>query len=133
MTTIVSFVFLLDLVCQNYFRSLGYGTLNKGISFGWWQGISQVMTMVIYLLFVSWVVFRVRKGKRQVGLMAMVLGGLGNLLPRLWVGSVWDYLYFPVLGFWFNLSDALISFGVISYILEGKWKLRFFTRTPTPW
>ncbi len=112
-------VFLVDILLQGYFRRLGYGTMNRGISFGWWPGISLLVTLGVYLVFFGWAILGLRKGDRPIAWLAMVLGGLGNLLQRLWLGSVWDYLYFPVLGFWFNLADALISFGVISYILEG--------------
>ena len=54
---------------------------------------------------------------RNDGLLLIALGGIGNILSRLVWGGVWDYICFPFLPFCFNLSDVLISLGVVSYIL----------------
>lgn len=119
MRRLLSIVFLVDIFLQSYFRRIGFGTMNQGISFGWWPNISLWVIVGVLLLLIVWARGESDKRETSLPLLALILGGLGNLIPRLWLGSVWDYIYFPVLGFWFNLADALISFGIISYILEG--------------
>lgn len=109
-------VFLLDLALQSYFRSVGVGVANGGISFGLFPNLSGVITAGIYLIFIVWFFVTIRKGKFQLGLLPLALGGLGNLCSRLLMGDVWDYLRLPPLPFSFNLSDVLIVGGVIYYL-----------------
>lgn len=72
----------------------------------------------VYLGFVLVVIITFRRVGRREELLALVLGGLGNLLPRLWWGSVWDYLYLPLAGLWFNLCDVLICVGGLAFGLR---------------
>ncbi len=55
--------------------------------------------------------------------LALILGGaLGNLIDRLHLGSVVDFLDFHALGWhWpaFNVADSGISVGAVLLILEG--------------
>lgn len=102
-------MFLTDIFLQSYFRTTGYGIGNRGISFGWLPGLNLWLTIGVYLTLVLWT-----RGSRWT----LIWGGLGNLLPRWWWGGVWDYLHWQGLPFWFNLADVLISWGVISYILD---------------
>ena len=111
---IITIVMVVDVFLQSYFWG-GRGVINRGMSFGWFSGMNNYFVVATYLVILAWF-FANRRGKFQLGLLALVLGGLGNLLPRLLLGGVWDYLYFPVLGFWFNLSDVLICVGVIIYL-----------------
>lgn len=73
---------------------------------GLFSGIS------FWLIFFVWM-FLVLKNDEEFDLL--ILGGLGNLVPRLLFGGVWDYI--PYYFFWGNLSDLIISVGVFSYIL----------------
>ena len=117
-TTIVFLVmvFISDLILQRYFRSVGVGVANEGISFGLFPSMSGVVTVGIYLVFTAWFLVTSWKGNFRLGLWALALGGLGNLWPRLLMGSVWDYIRLPLLPFSFNLSDALITGGTLSYL-----------------
>jgi lipoprotein signal peptidase len=112
----------LDLFLQFFFRRYQLGIANSGISFGVFQNVE------IWLLFLIWGVILVwylkkhknSKTKAKNGLFLILAGGVGNLVARLMMGEVWDYVYLPPLPFWFNISDILISLGVVSYILGGN-------------
>lgn len=109
-------LFLVDIFLQFYFREVGFGVVNEGVSFGLFPDFSVAVLVIIYAVFVALLV----KNRQSLsfGLVCVAVGGMGNLIPRILFGGVFDYLYFPGLGFWFNLSDILITGGVISYILE---------------
>ena len=118
MNTFLAMTMIMDLFLQTYFRSINLGISNRGVSFGWWPGVGQTVAMLVFL---GLIIFTVTKqSKVNWPLRLLILGGLGNLLPRFFWGSVWDYLYLPFLPFWFNLSDVMISVGVLSYILKGN-------------
>ena len=109
-----------DLFLQYFLRGLYIGLENKGVSFGWGQEWGSAVSFLAYILVVFWFIYEkwvVRKNNLFVFLMAC--GGLGNLLGRIWWGGVWDYICVSWLPFCFNLSDCLISLGVVSYILGG--------------
>ena len=109
-------IFLLDIGLQNYFKERGFGIANQGVGFGFLPGTGQGIAMLIFLILLIY--FLISKNRRSYPFFLLVLGGLGNLLPRMVWGSVWDYIYIQILPFWFNLSDVLITAGVASYILR---------------
>jgi lipoprotein signal peptidase len=113
-------LFVLDLFAGYYFRSKGIGLVNTGISFGVGSNqFGKYIAMVAFLVLVFWFVYETRSKVRiSTGLYFLVLGGMGNLLSRLVYGGVLDYVCLSFLPFCFNVSDVLISFGVVSYILE---------------
>ena len=122
---VLTFILVLDLCFQILFRGQSKGVMNAGISFGLLPGLGSWVGVGVFLALVIWFLVSSKTNKNQLWLLALLFGGLGNLLPRLVLGSVWDYLYFPVLAFWFNLSDVLITGGVISYILGGDGNPNF--------
>lgn len=121
-TAVVRVVILLltivDIFLQNYFRLSLHGIENQGISFGLGQGWGRAASVFAYVGVILWFVYD-RWGSRRdnLAIFLMACGGLGNLVGRILWGSVWDYLCFSWLPFCFNLSDVLISLGVVSYIL----------------
>lgn len=77
-----------------------------GVTFGMFQGIS------FWIILVFWAYLVIKRDER---FEKLVWGGLGNLVPRVLFGGVWDYI--PYYFFWGNLSDLIITVGVFSYIL----------------
>jgi len=118
---VVFSVFLIDVLLQFVFRSKGVGVENTGISFGVYKSIDWLFLAFVLVLFFLWMRGD-KKIKNSLGLSMVLFGGLGNLIGRFATGGVWDYISLPLVPFLFNLSDTLISFGVISYILGDKWK-----------
>jgi len=112
------FTAILDIFLQAYFRSQGFGFLNRGVSLGIASGIGNIISIAAFVFFTGWYLFERIKYKKSVGyLFLLALGGGVNVLSRLIWGSVWDYICIPYIPFCFNLSDVLISLGVVSYIL----------------
>lgn len=110
---------LIDILLQNYFRSRGVGVFNQGVSFGILPGLGQEVAVIVYFIFIILYLKNIKSRKFSWELILLALGGLGNLLPRLFWGGVWDYLQVPLLPFWFNISDIMITAGLLSYILKG--------------
>lgn len=107
-----------DIFLQIYFSSVEVGVANFGISFGVFDAVGVYLGVFVFGLFTVWIISNVRLDNFfPLSLAYIFFGGLGNLLSRLFLGSVWDYVFLPFLPFWFNLSDVLITVGVASYIL----------------
>ena len=149
---IAALVFILDQLSKAWvlgrFHSLGgysipvWGPLrltlvqNGGVSFGLLQGGSasgrwalSAFSLAVFLVLAAWV----RRLERLITIIAvgMIMGGaVGNLVDRVRLGSVMDFvdlqqLFFPWV---FNLADSAISVGIALLLVENL----FFPRAAEP-
>lgn len=90
---------------------------------GWQRWFFVTIAVVISLVMVLWL-RRLDRGEwlTGVGLALIVGGAIGNLIDRLWLGKVVDFLqwhwhdwYWPA----FNLADSAISLGVALLLIDG--------------
>ncbi len=101
---------------------------NTGAAFGllaghpaWWRQVFFVGVAVAALVAIA---FLYRKMAResvwyQVALALICGGAIGNLIDRIRLGSVVDFLYFSVAGhYWpaFNVADSAITIGVALFL-----------------
>lgn len=99
---------------------------NEGVSFGMFAGwfscrplVLAAITMGIIVLLADWL-WRTRKRPQALALGAILGGALSNVVDRLRIGAVVDYLDFHVGGqHWptFNFADAAIVCGVAIPVL----------------
>ena len=105
-------------------------TCNRGVSFGFFNQpgdpalgfwVFSVLATVIVLALVVWL-FRVRSAFLAIAIGLVIGGAIGNVIDRLRLGAVVDFLYFHV-GAWywpaFNLADSAICLGVAAMLLDG--------------
>ncbi len=112
------------------FFNLTYLT-NKGAAFGFLAGVDAawrhyffliLATIALVLLLVAW--FRMRRDHRFYGpALALIAGGaIGNVIDRVRLGAVVDFLDFYVAGHhWpaFNVADSAITIGVALFLLTN--------------
>ncbi len=112
------------------FFNLTYLT-NKGAAFGFLAGVDAswrhyfflvLASLALVLLLVAW--FRLRKEHRFYGpALALIAGGaIGNVIDRVRLGAVVDFLDFYVAGHhWpaFNVADSAIFIGVAFFLLAN--------------
>ncbi len=110
------------------FFNLTYLT-NKGAAFGFLAGVDaawrhyfflSLASIALVLLVVAW--FRLHRDHRFYGpALALIAGGaIGNVIDRVRVGAVVDFLDFYVATHhWpaFNVADSAISIGVVFFLL----------------
>lgn len=101
---------------------------NRGISFGmlgqhpeWMPILLTVATSAIVLVLAVWLA---RAPEKPVVMaLGMVIGGaVGNIIDRIRVGAVVDFLDFHVAGYhWpaFNLADSAIFLGVVILLMNS--------------
>lgn len=97
---------------------------------GWQRWFFIVLTSTVSV----WLVLLMRKHAREVVLplgLALILGGaIGNLIDRVMLGAVVDFLYFHAgaHGFpAFNVADSAITAGVILMLAD---QFGLFSRSP---
>ncbi len=96
---------------------------NPGVNFGLLSDFPQaviVATLVIGVGFAAYVLRRPPQRWATIGGFALLLGGgFGNLIDRLRLGAVFDYLNItPFVGY-LNLADLAIGAGVILLLLDA--------------
>jgi signal peptidase II len=91
-------------------------THNNGVAFGLLDGSHVYLTVALALVVVLAIVFfALRLGSGPTWLpVGMILGGaLGNVIDRLRLGSVTDFIKLPLGWPPFNVADACITIGVL--------------------
>ncbi len=103
---------------------------NEGAAFsfladagGWQRYVFLLISLVMSVVFVVWLTrVKVHEVWLAYGLALLLGGAVGNLIDRIWLGKVIDFLqwywneaYFPA----FNLADAAITLGVIFLIWDS--------------
>jgi signal peptidase II len=103
-----------------------YRTHNTGIAFSMMSDFGSVGLAVVTLavtFFVLWIAAKTDPAQKLARLgFALIIGGaIGNLIDRVWLGYVVDYVLFH-LPSWsfavFNLADVFISVGASLVILD---------------
>jgi signal peptidase II len=105
-------------------------TCNRGISFGFFNQPGQPgLGFLIFAVFATAVVvalavwlYRVRSAFLAIAIGLIIGGAIGNVIDRLRLGGVVDFLYFHA-GAWywpaFNFADSAICLGVAAMLLDG--------------
>ena len=99
--------------------------LNKGISFSMFSGASSwILTGIAFLICMGICYFLIKeKSKFSKVCLSLVLGGaVGNIVDRIYLGAVVDFIDFYV-GKWhwpaFNVADSAICIGVVLLIYQS--------------
>lgn len=115
------------VVIDGFFQLVNWR--NTGAAWGMLQGYNGVLALVSVVTVVALILFRRSLGVGQSGLcaatIALIIGGIiGNLIDRVRVGSVIDFLDFYIGDHhWpaFNVADSAICIGVALYVI-ASWQ-----------
>lgn len=101
---------------------------NRGIAFGMFQGVGPIVGWLTLLFLLGLFVYLLRLPKRawllRLGLAVLIGGSLGNLVDRIFVGKVLDFIETPLRQGVFNVADVMIHTGVILTLLGSWWRER---------
>jgi len=104
-------------------------TGNTGAAFGMFSGRQPVFIAATLVAAALIVVYHIRMKESNIWLtlaLGLELGGaLGNLVDRIWIGNVTDFIHvtnFPV----FNIADSAIVCGVILLIIVMLMDMRSY-------
>ena len=116
---------VLDQIAKFLADNAGLAIHNKGSAFG--LVVPAIIPILLSLAAILVIVYyrkQILKNKTLCVLSAIILGGvLGNLIDRLFLGFVRDFINFRI---WpaFNLADAGLTIGVVGLIVYLAMKKR---------
>ncbi|GAB4199987.1 MAG: signal peptidase II [Wenzhouxiangellaceae bacterium] len=105
---------------------------NRGAAFsflhgadGWQRWLLSGISLVVSVILVVWLWQTPLRSRRQALAISLVLGGaIGNLVDRLRLGYVVDFIDVHVAGWhWpaFNIADSAITIGITLLIIDSFW------------
>lgn len=109
---------LFDQVSKLFASFLLTTSCNKGIIFGIFSGgIFNSVAPLAVLLFLVYFLSGEKDRLTAMSLILIIGGGVSNLLDRIFLGCVRDFIS---IGFWpsFNIADSAITMGVLLLIFS---------------
>ncbi len=95
---------------------------NKGAAFGLFSSLGNSVFMAVAVFAVVTIVFYLLKhsqGKEVYALSLIIGGAIGNLIDRIRIGKVIDFIDFYI-GDWhwpaFNVADSALTIGIVLFI-----------------
>lgn len=108
---------------------------NSGVTLGLFSGHNQVVALVSLLVVVAVAVILLRGqagGMLGAGALGAIAGGaVGNLIDRVRLGAVTDFIEVHLWPTDFNLADAAIRIGVVLFVLALLRDFLQARRSPT--
>ena len=100
---------------------------------GWQRWFFAIIAIVVSVVIVLWIKRLEQHEKWQAVALALILGGaIGNVIDRVWLGYVVDFIdvyygssHWPA----FNIADSAISIGVALIIIESIREYRAEQKT----
>ena len=102
---------------------------NRGAAFSFLAGAAgwqRLFFSAIAVVAAVWIVVLLRRHANETAFCAalsLILGGaLGNLIDRIWLGAVVDFLDFHAMGWhWpaFNVADSAITCGAVLIVIDS--------------
>ncbi len=101
---------------------------NTGVSFSMFSDSGAIGVIVLSTIAISvvvgllWWLKKEQSRMLQIALGLIIGGALGNVIDRIRIGAVFDFLDFHLLGHhWpaFNLADSAICVGAIIILIDG--------------
>ena len=103
-------------------------TLNDGAGLGILSGQTTLLIVFSSLFLVAFIIFDIfykRNSKLYfIALNFILAGAIGNLIDRIFLGAVRDFIYInlPFMPYYFNLADVFLTVGVILILIEILFK-----------
>jgi len=100
-----------------------FHTQNTGVAFGMFQGANLIFAVLAVIVSAAIIYYFPRVAKSdwtlRVALSMQLAGAVGNLIDRIFVGQVTDFISVGRFAI-FNIADSSITIGVI-ILLVGVW------------
>ena len=103
-------------------------TINDGAGLGILSGQTAlliIMSIVFIIAFIVFDIFYKNNSKLYfIALNFILAGAIGNLIDRLFLGYVRDFIYInlPFMPYYFNVADVFITVGAVLLLIEILFK-----------
>lgn len=113
-------IILIDQITKFLAKKFFNVVQNTGAAYGLLEGWR--FFFIIVALLVVYLIFHYRKELDNLGLGLLLGGTIGNLIDRVFLGYVIDFIFIGKIFGWFNIADAANVIGVAIIILRSRKK-----------
>lgn len=110
--------------------------MNEGAAFGMFRGLGNTMFIVISIVAIIFVIYLILRSNEDKSGLSLILGGAaGNLLDRIFFGSVIDFIdVFAGRFHWpaFNVADSALTIGIVVLLIRSFSDLFRKVKTGVP-
>ena len=96
-------------------------TFNEGVAFGMFQGIGPYVGWLTIVVVFGLLYFLYTTPKQawlvRIGMGLLIGGALGNMIDRITIGKVLDFVETPLRSGIFNVADVAINVGMVLVLL----------------
>lgn len=120
-TVVIILCVLAEYLGRTAFSAITGLAYNPGAAFGIMKnvpGLALWLSGIAFAVIMAVIFFGKVKPLTWLGLAVMAGGALSNLLERIFIGYVLDWIPVPFLDLYFNLSDVFISAGALTAFLS---------------
>ena len=109
-------------VIPNFFSLVS--THNYGAGLGILSGKTTlliILSVVFLLVFLTYdLVYKKNNYLYVFGISFVFAGAIGNLIDRIFLGYVRDFLYFNIklMPYYFNIADVLLTVGIVLFVID---------------
>ena len=109
-------------VIPNFFSLVS--THNYGAGLGILSGKTAlliILSVVFLLAFLTYdLVYKKNNCLYVLGICFVFAGAIGNLIDRIFLGYVRDFLYFniKIMPYYFNVADVLLTVGIVLFVID---------------
>lgn len=103
-------------------------TINEGAGLGILSGQTTLLIIMSVVFIIAFVVFDIfYKNSSKLYFIAInfvLAGAIGNLIDRIFLGYVRDFIYInlPFMPYYFNVADIFITIGAVLLLIEILFK-----------
>ena len=107
------------IVIANFFKFTF--VKNTGAAYGMFGDSTLTLTIISVLFVVGFMIYDYFNHSNDIfyvlGISFIISGAIGNMVDRIFLGYVRDFVNISLFNFVFNIADVLITFGVIFFII----------------
>jgi signal peptidase II len=100
-----------------------FHTENSGVAFGMFKGANTIFAILAVIVSIAIIYYYPRipyeDWTLRIALSMQLAGALGNLIDRVFIGYVTDFISVGTFAIW-NIADASITMGVVVLVI-GVW------------
>lgn len=103
-------------------------THNYGAGLGILSGQTVLLIVISIIFLLAFIIFDIFYKKQSklyfISFNLILAGGIGNLIDRIFLGYVRDFIFInvPFMPYYFNLADAFLTIGVVLLIIDILFK-----------
>lgn len=94
---------------------------NTGAAYGMFSDSTVMLTIISIVMVIAFVIYDVFNHSNNMlyvlGFSFVISGAIGNIIDRIFLGYVRDFISIRLFNFVFNIADIFVTFGMVLFVI----------------